>query len=238
MPRPVGHIPSHHDEVDLGRLSDSKREEAFAAFGPDKDMQLSDQGLRRRLAPMFDADQRRAADGVRPAVLDAGHAGRPHGDEIGRVRTGVNLGRPSSLQDNPRIGDVPLPPRGVLAIGKAVWEIVERAPMQWSDAPERGLLRSLTRRLGLSGGLRAGAFVFGLVWRSVPRARGTRKRPRVRTAAMSERRNWMDEQAEGCDYGGANGATRGTGAHRRAMMCPWQSATSSAPTCSRAAPTR
>ena len=28
---------------------------------------------------------------------------------------------------------------------------------------------------------------------------------------MSERRNWMDEQAEGCDYGGANGATRGHG---------------------------
>jgi hypothetical protein len=31
---------------------------------------------------------------------------------------------------------------------------------------------------------------------------------------MSERRNWMDEQAEGCDYGGAAGASRGTGAHR------------------------
>src|SRR5215207_8314114 len=35
-----------------------------------------------------------------------------------------------------------------------------------------------------------------------------------------------------------NGARRGTGARRRAMMGPWQSAMSSAPTCSRAAPTR
>jgi hypothetical protein len=35
-----------------------------------------------------------------------------------------------------------------------------------------------------------------------------------------------------------NGARRGAGAHRRAMMGPWQSATSSAPTYSRAAPTR
>ena len=34
---------------------------------------------------------------------------------------------------------------------------------------------------------------------------GERSRP---PRGMGERRNWLDEQAEGCDYGGANGATR------------------------------
>lgn len=38
---------------------------------------------------------------------------------------GVDLGRPVHLQDNPRIGDVPLPARGVLAVGGAVWKILD-----------------------------------------------------------------------------------------------------------------
>jgi hypothetical protein len=40
---------------------------------------------------------------------------------------GVDLGRPVQLQDNPRIGDVPLPARGVLAIGQGVWGILDQA---------------------------------------------------------------------------------------------------------------
>ena len=36
---------------------------------------------------------------------------------------GTDLGRPTRLRENPTIGGVPLPARGVLAIGQGVWEI-------------------------------------------------------------------------------------------------------------------
>jgi hypothetical protein len=39
---------------------------------------------------------------------------------------GIDLGSAVHLPDNPRIGDVPLPARGVLAIGQGVWEILDR----------------------------------------------------------------------------------------------------------------
>lgn len=38
---------------------------------------------------------------------------------------GIDLGRPVQLPENPTIGQVPLPARGVLAIGQAVWEILD-----------------------------------------------------------------------------------------------------------------
>jgi hypothetical protein len=40
---------------------------------------------------------------------------------------GVDLGRPTHVELNPTIGDVPLPARGVLAIGQAMWEILDAA---------------------------------------------------------------------------------------------------------------
>ncbi|GAB3893454.1 alpha-amylase family protein [Spirosoma agri] len=43
----------NHDEIDLGRLSDSERSKVYAKFGPDTTMQLYDRGIRRRLAPML-----------------------------------------------------------------------------------------------------------------------------------------------------------------------------------------
>ncbi|MEV7104151.1 alpha-amylase family protein [Streptomyces atroolivaceus] len=49
----------NHDELTLDKLDDDERAEVFAAFGPDKDMQLYDRGLRRRLPPMVDGDRRR-----------------------------------------------------------------------------------------------------------------------------------------------------------------------------------
>ncbi|MFI9772264.1 alpha-amylase family protein [Streptomyces sp. NPDC052415] len=49
----------NHDELTLDKLSDDERAEVFASFGPDKDMQLYDRGLRRRLPPMVDGDRRR-----------------------------------------------------------------------------------------------------------------------------------------------------------------------------------
>lgn len=43
----------NHDELDLGRLTDEQRQQVFNRFGPDKEMQLYDRGIRRRLAPML-----------------------------------------------------------------------------------------------------------------------------------------------------------------------------------------
>ncbi|WP_433543887.1 alpha-amylase family protein (plasmid) [Streptomyces sp. CA-294286] len=49
----------NHDELTLDKLSEAERAEVFAAFGPEKEMQLYDRGLRRRLPPMVDGDRRR-----------------------------------------------------------------------------------------------------------------------------------------------------------------------------------
>ncbi|PSM45042.1 trehalose synthase [Streptomyces dioscori] len=49
----------NHDELTLDKLSDAERAEVFASFGPEKDMQLYDRGLRRRLPPMVEGDRRR-----------------------------------------------------------------------------------------------------------------------------------------------------------------------------------
>jgi maltose alpha-D-glucosyltransferase/alpha-amylase len=49
----------NHDELTLDKLSEAQRQEVFAAFGPDEDMQLYGRGLRRRLPTMLDGDQRR-----------------------------------------------------------------------------------------------------------------------------------------------------------------------------------
>jgi maltose alpha-D-glucosyltransferase/alpha-amylase len=43
----------NHDEIDLGRLSKKERNKVYSKFGPEKNMQLYDRGIRRRLAPMI-----------------------------------------------------------------------------------------------------------------------------------------------------------------------------------------
>ncbi|WP_382308337.1 alpha-amylase family protein [Herbiconiux sp. UC225_62] len=64
--RPVGSPDSqwanfvrNHDELTLDKLSDSERQEVFAAFGPEERMQVYGRGLVRRLPPMLDGDPRR-----------------------------------------------------------------------------------------------------------------------------------------------------------------------------------
>ncbi|QFZ20085.1 alpha-amylase family protein [Saccharothrix syringae] len=46
----------NHDELTLDKLTEPERQEVFAAFGPDKDMQLYGRGLRRRLPSMLGGD--------------------------------------------------------------------------------------------------------------------------------------------------------------------------------------
>src|SRR3954469_23124471 len=49
----------NHDELTLDKLSDSERQEVFAAFGPEGRMQVYGRGLRRRLLPMLSGAPRR-----------------------------------------------------------------------------------------------------------------------------------------------------------------------------------
>jgi hypothetical protein len=46
-------------------------------------------------------------------------------DRSTAVLDGVDLGAPARVAPNPTIGDVPLPARGVLAVGGAAWEILD-----------------------------------------------------------------------------------------------------------------
>ena len=47
------HFLRNHDELDLGRLTDERRERVFARFAPEERMRLYGRGIRRRLAPML-----------------------------------------------------------------------------------------------------------------------------------------------------------------------------------------
>jgi hypothetical protein len=64
-------------------------------------------------------------------VMPSGHTGtlmpkRMYFIEDSRaLLDGVDLGRPIHAKQNPRIGDVRLPARGVLAIGGAMWQILD-----------------------------------------------------------------------------------------------------------------
>ena len=103
----------NHDELSLDKLTESERQEVFDAFGPEKDMQIYDRGIRRRLAPMLGGDQRRIL--LAQSLLFA-LPGTPvmwYGDEIG-------MGE-----------DLSLPERNPV-----------RTPMQWADAPNGGFTTS------------------------------------------------------------------------------------------------
>jgi hypothetical protein len=66
-------------------------------------------------------------------VMPSGHTGTlmPQRmyfvDEAAATLDGVDLGRPTRSNPNPMIGDVPLPGRGVLAIGQGMWTILDPA---------------------------------------------------------------------------------------------------------------
>jgi trehalose synthase len=108
----------NHDELTLDKLTDDERQEVFAAFGPDEDMQVFGRGLRRRLPPMLGGDPRR----IRMAYsLLFSLPGTPvlfYGEEIGM---GENL-------------DVP----GRMAV---------RTPMQWSAGVNGGFSPAPADRL-------------------------------------------------------------------------------------------
>jgi maltose alpha-D-glucosyltransferase/alpha-amylase len=116
-PRPAtaqwGLFLRNHDELDLGRLSEQQRKLVFDAFGPSKDMQLYDRGIRRRLAPMFNGDRRRLELAYSLMFTLPGTPVVRYGDELGM---GDNLELPE------RVG--------------------ARTPMQWSTEPHAGFTKS------------------------------------------------------------------------------------------------
>jgi maltose alpha-D-glucosyltransferase / alpha-amylase len=85
------HFLRSHDELDLGRLTVAQREKVFAAFGPSKDAQLYDRGIRRRFAPMVDNDRRRLELAYSMLFTLPGTPMLQYGDEIG---IGDNLALP------------------------------------------------------------------------------------------------------------------------------------------------
>jgi trehalose synthase len=115
----------NHDELTLDKLSDSEREEVFAAFGPDPEMQLYGRGLRRRLPPMLDGDPRRLRMVYSLLFSLPGTPVLFYGEEIGM---GENL-------------DID----GRLAV---------RTPMQWADERNGGFSNAAPSRMRrpLTGG--------------------------------------------------------------------------------------
>jgi maltose alpha-D-glucosyltransferase / alpha-amylase len=102
-----------HDELDLGRLSETQRQRVFDAFGPEKDHQLYDRGIRRRLAAMLGNDRRKLELAFSLLFTLPGTPMLQYGDEIG-------------------IGDdLSLPERECA-----------RTPMQWSADEHGGFTRA------------------------------------------------------------------------------------------------
>jgi maltose alpha-D-glucosyltransferase/alpha-amylase len=76
------HFLRNHDELDLGRLTQSQRQVVFDAFGPDPKMQIYERGIRRRLASML-ADRRKIELAYSIMFSLPGAAVIRYGDEIG-----------------------------------------------------------------------------------------------------------------------------------------------------------
>jgi maltose alpha-D-glucosyltransferase/alpha-amylase len=116
-PRPAtgqwGLFLRNHDELDLGRLTEEQRQRVFDCFGPEKEMQLYERGIRRRLAPMLNGDRRRIELAYSLMFTLPGTPVVRYGDEIG-------------MGD-----DLNLPERNCA-----------RTPMQWSTEPHAGFTKS------------------------------------------------------------------------------------------------
>ncbi|MET1153249.1 alpha-amylase family glycosyl hydrolase [Arthrobacter sp.] len=99
----------NHDELTVDKLTDEERQEVFAAFGPEEQMQLYGRGLKRRLPPMLAGDPRRVRMVYSLLFSLPGTPVLYYGEEIGMGED--------------------LEAEGRLAV---------RTPMQWTDGPNAG----------------------------------------------------------------------------------------------------
>lgn len=108
----------NHDELTLDKLTDAEREEVFAAFGPEEEMQVYDRGLKRRLPPMFDGDPRRVRMAYSLMFSLPGSPTLYYGEEIGMGEDLAAEGRMSV-----------------------------RTPMQWSSGKNGGFSDAIPSKL-------------------------------------------------------------------------------------------
>jgi maltose alpha-D-glucosyltransferase/alpha-amylase len=116
----------NHDELDLSRLTDEQRGDAFRAFAPRAEMRLYGRGIRRRLAPMLEGDRRRIELAYALQFSLPGTPALRYGEEIG-------MGEDLSLDGREAI----------------------RTPMQWDDTLNAGFSpaapEALFRPVAMSG---------------------------------------------------------------------------------------
>jgi glycosidase len=83
----------NHDELTLDKLSEEERQEVFAAFGPEEELQLYGRGLRRRLPTMLGGDERRLRMVYSLAFSLPGTPVLFYGEEIGMAENLAIEGR-------------------------------------------------------------------------------------------------------------------------------------------------
>jgi len=113
-----GNFVRNHDELTLDKLTDEERQECFAAFGPDEELQLFGRGLRRRLPTMLGGDGRRIRLVYSLLFSLPGTPVLFYGEEIGMAENLAIEGRMSV-----------------------------RAPMQWTDEANGGFSTAPASRL-------------------------------------------------------------------------------------------
>lgn len=106
------------DDLDLSRVPPKIREQVYEVFAPQEDMRIFGRGIRRRLAPMMDGDQRRIELAFSIIMSMRGSPLMVYGDEIG---LGEDLSQPGR---------------------NAV-----RIPMQWSSEKNGGFSKADTKNL-------------------------------------------------------------------------------------------
>ncbi|MBW4649129.1 MAG: alpha-amylase family protein [Kastovskya adunca ATA6-11-RM4] len=105
-----GHFVRNHDELSLDKLSQAERDEIAKAFAPDKEkMWIYNRGIRRRMSPLLNGDERRLRLAYSVMLTLPGTPVLRYGEEIG-------------MGD-----DLSLPERNSV-----------RTPMQWSDEKNAG----------------------------------------------------------------------------------------------------
>jgi trehalose synthase len=108
----------NHDELTLDKLTEPERQEVFAAFGPEPEMQIYDRGLIRRLPPMLGGDPRRVRMVYSLLFSLPGTPTLFYGEEIG-------------------MGEQ-------LSVGS---RLAVRTPMQWTSGTNGGFSRARASKL-------------------------------------------------------------------------------------------
>jgi trehalose synthase len=108
----------NHDELTLDKITDKQREEVFAAFGPEPEMQLYGRGLKRRLPPMMGGDPRRVRLAYSLLFSMPGTPTLYYGEEIGMGEDLAADGR-----------------------------MAVRTPMQWTSGHNGGFSQAAPRKL-------------------------------------------------------------------------------------------